>query len=212
MATSLTIYANTGTSDVEVGDSNADFTEIDVDNDELIFSAGSDSVADGEPIPSDTQLNQAGLLLVTPRAEQTYDKYFLSDNSAGILKEIHNMGAGNYRYVLAFSFDGATASEPVLEVWDDSDLDSINNVSLGAGTPSNSWFRGITTTGALPGASWTGSRLAGSSDGHFLYLNDENGALSGADILYCQLKVVIPASQTDAGANTPVIAIKYATV
>jgi len=209
MATALTIYANTGTSDVELGATGAEFTEIDVDNDDLIFSAGSDSVKDGEPIPSITQLNSAGVLLTG--VEQTVDKYFLADSSANLLKQIHNMGEGNYRYVMACDFDGATASEPVFEIWDNVDMDSIDNVSLGSGTASSSWFRGITTTDALPGASWTGSRIAGSSDGNFLWLNNLNGALSGADTLYFQLKIVIPASQQSAGAETPIFAIKYST-
>ncbi len=209
MATSLDIYVNTGTQDTELGTSGVEFTQIDVDNDELIFSAGSSSVADGEAIPSETQLNQAGVLLTG--AEITVDKYFLSDNDAGILKEIHNMGNQNKRYVVGCSFDGATASEPVLEIWDDTDLDSTDLVCLGEGTPSSSWFRGITTTDGAPGASWTGSRLAGSSDGYFLWLNNENGALSGADVLYCQMKIVIPSTETDAGAETPVICIKYST-
>ena len=158
MATELNIYVNTGTQDSALGTSGAEFTEIDVDNDTIIISGGSDTVKDGEPIPSDTQLNQAGLLLVTPRVEQTYDKYFLEDFDANLLKQIHNMGAGNYRYVMAFDFDDETVSEPVLELWDDSDLDSIDSIPLGAGVASSSWVRGKTTTDALPGASWVGSR------------------------------------------------------
>ena len=212
MSTALTIYANTGSQDTALGSSGVEFTEIDVDNDEIIFSAGSDDVKDGEPIPSDTQLNSAGTFLIEPRVEQTVDKYFLADSDANELKEIFNMGEGNYRYVLAFDFDGATASEPTLEIWDDSDLDSVANVSLGAGTPSSSWWRGITTTDALPGAAWTGSRLAGSSDGYFLFLNSENGALVGADTLYCQLRVVIPATQIDGGVANCVMAVKFASV
>ena len=206
----LNIYVNTGSQDTEVGSSGAEWTEIDVDNDELIFSAGSADVDDGQSIPSEAQLSSAGILL--DGTEQTVDRYFLSDNSSGTLKEILNMGAGNYRYVLGFQFTTNTASEPVFEIWDDIDLDSINLTCLGAGTASSSWFRGITTTNSAPGASWTGSRLAGSSDGYFLYLNDENGALVGADVLYCQLKIVIPATQEDAGAENPVICVKYATV
>lgn len=209
MSTALTIYANTGTQDSEVGTSGADWTAIDVDNDRIIFTAGSTAVADGQPSPSDTQLNSAGILLTG--AEQTIDTYLLDDVGSNVLREIENMGAGNYRYVLGFSFDGATASEPILEVWDDSDMDSIDLVSLGAGTASSSWFRGIATTDALPGVGWTGSRLAGSSDGNYLWLNNQNGALSGADVLYCQLKVVIPSTQQDAGAEQPVIAVKYST-
>ena len=209
MSATLTIYANIGTQDTEVGSSGSSWQLIDVDNDRLIFSAGSTAVDDGQPSPSDTQLNSAGMLLTG--IEQTVDRYFLDDNDAGILKEIHNMGADNKRYVLGFSFDAATASEPILEVWDDSDMDSIALTALGSGTATSSWYRGITTTDALPGAGWTGSRLAGSSDGHYLWLNNQNGALSGADVLYCQLKIVISASQTDAGAEEPIIAVKYAT-
>ena len=209
MATNLLIYANTGTADFELNASGSEWTQIDPDADRLIFSAGSDSVKDGQPSPSDTQLNQAGILLTG--AEITVDKYFLDDVGSNILRQIHNMGSGNYRYVLAFDFDGATASEPVLEMWDDADMDSIDNVSLGSGTPTSSWFRSITTTDGSPGASWTGSRLAGSSDGHFLWLNNENGALSVADTLYCQMKIIIPSTQQNAGAEVPVAAIKYAT-
>jgi len=208
--TELDIYVNTGEVDSPLGV--GEFIEIDTDNDEIIISGGSDTVKDGEAISSETQLNDAGLLLIQPRIEQTYDKYFLADSDANLLKQIHNMGAGNYRYVMAFDFDGSSVSEPVLELWDDSDLDSIDSIPLGSGVASSSWFRGITTTDALPGASWTGSRLAGSADGNFLWLNNENGALSGADTLYAQLKCVIPSTQLESGASVPVVAVKYATI
>jgi len=209
MATALKIYVNNGTSDLELNISGSSWVEIDTTNDEIIFTDGSDTVKDGEAIPSDTQLNSAAPILDS--TEQTIAMYLLSDNSASALKEIHNMGAGNYRYVMAFEFTTATVSEPVLEAWDDTDLDSVDSVPLGSGTPSSSWFRGVTTTAALPGAAWTGSRLAGSSDGNFLWLNNESGALSVADVLYCQLKLVIPATQQDAGSTNPVLAVKYAT-
>jgi len=209
MATALKIYVNNGTSDLELNISGSSWVEIDTTNDEIIFTDGSDTVKDGEAIPSDTQLNSAAPILDS--TEQTIPMYLLSDNSASELKEIHNMGAGNYRYVMGFEFTTATVSEPVLEAWDDTDLDSVDSVPLGSGTPSSSWFRGVTTTAALPGAAWTGSRLAGSSDGNFLWLNNESGALSVADVLYCQLKLVIPATQQDAGSTNPVLAVKYAT-
>ena len=203
----LTIYANTGTSDQELGTSGAEFTEFSVGNDTLIFSAGSNVVKDGEPLPSQSDLIQAGVIL--SGAEQIVPDYFLADLSDDELKEIHNMGNQDKQYVMAFDFDAATASEPVLEIWDDSDLDSIDNVTLGSGTPSSSWWRGITTTSSSSGSNWTGSRLAGSGSGYFLELNDGNGALSGADTLYCQLKIVIPASASAGGSATPIIAIKY---
>ena len=206
----LKIHINHSTSDLPIGTSGVDWIEIDTTNDEIIFTDGNDTVKDEGGIPTDTQLNSAAPVLDS--TEQTIAMYLLSDFSASKLKEIHNMGAGNKRYVVAFEFDGSTVSEPVLELWDDTDLDSVDSVPLGSGTPSSSWFRGITTTAALPGAAWTGSRLAGSSDGNYLWLNDESGALSVADVLYCQLKLVIPATQADAGSTNPVIAVKYATV
>lgn len=213
MSTTCTIYVNCDTVDSPLNTSGVDWVEVDTDNDEIIISGGSDSVKDGEVIPSETQLNNAGLLLVQPRVEQTYDKYFLADSDANLLKQIHNMGAGNYRYVIAIEFaGGGTVSEPTLELYDNEDLDSIDSVPLGSGVASSSWFRGITTTDGLPGASWTGSRLAGSADGNFLWLNNENGALSGADTLYAQLKCIIPSTQIESGASVPVVAVKYATI
>lgn len=210
MATELTIYANTGTQDGALNSLGVEFTEIDTVNDSIIFTDGNDTVKDGASIPNASQLNSAAPIL--DGTEQTIEKYLLADNSAGILKEIHNMGAGNYRYVLAFDFDGSTVSEPVLEIWDDTDLDSIDSTVLGAGTAASSWFRGVVTTDAAPGSAWTGNRLAGSSDGYFLWLNNENGALSVAKTLYAQLKLVIPSTIQDAGASNPVITVKYATV
>jgi hypothetical protein len=114
---------------------------------------------------------------------------------------------------MAFSFDAATASEPVLELWDDNGLDSILATTLGAGTASSSWWRGIVTTDALPGADWalsgSFSRLAGSAYGYFLWLNNEAGALTGADVLYCNLAIVIPSTNTTGGSASPLICIKY---
>jgi len=203
----LTVYLNTGSQDTELGTSGVEFTEFSEGNDKLIFSAGSDVVADGEAIPSQSELIQAGVVL--SGAEQIVSKYFLEDTSANQLKEIHNMGNQDKRYVMAFDFDSATASEPVLEIWDDSDLDSITATTLGAGVPSSSWWRGIVTTSDTPGNNWVGQKLAGSSSGYFLQLNDGNGALSGADTLYCNLKIVIPASATTGGSANPVIVVKW---
>lgn len=205
---SLTIHVNTGASDVAIG--GGEWTEVDTSLDQIIFSDGSDTVADGEAIPSSSQLNSASPLV--NGIEQTFEKYFLADASSATLKEIINMGAGNKRYVIAFVFSASTVSEPTLELWDDTDMDSIDSVPLGAGTPSASWFRGITTTDGLPGGGWTGTRLAGSFDGFFLWLNNQAGQLSGAENLYCQLKLVIPATELDGGVATPVIAVKYASI
>ena len=90
-------------------------------------------------------------------------------------------------------------------------MDTVDSYALGEGTPANSNVKGVLTTDALPGADWTGSALAGSSDGYFLYLNNENGALTGAKDLYCNLKVIVPANFSNAFAETPVFVVKYTT-
>lgn len=210
MATALDIYINHSSSDLPLNSSGVDWIEVDSDNDKIIISNGSTEIADGEASPGESALNSAGVVL--NGTEQTFDKYFLDDASSATLKEIFLMGEGDYQYVMAFDFDGETASEPVLEAWDDSDMDSIDGVVLGEGTPSLSWIKGIVTTNGSAGASWTGSSLAGSSDGYFLELNDGNGALLSADTLYAQLNIVIPASQSDSGASTPILVVKYTTI
>lgn len=207
----LEIYANTGVNDVDLDDSSGEFTLVSPDNDRLIISSGSDTVADGEPIPSQSQFRSAGVRI--DQGQVIIDKYFLADLSANELKQIHNMGNQNKRYVMLFSFDEATASEPVLEVWDDELLESIDDVPLGGGTPSNSYWRGIVTTNGLPGAGWAVDggviRLAGSSDNHFLLLNDGDGALPGAAVLSCNLAVVVPNAATESGGFTSKIAVKW---
>lgn len=206
----LTVYANTGATDSPLNASGTEHTEIDPDNDVLIFSKGSDVVKDGEPIPSQSELVQAGV--PTDSVPFTVDKYFLSDASANLLREIDLMGNQDTRYVLSFDFDDLTASEPVLELWDDSNLNTIDGTTLGAGTPTASWWKGATTTDASSGVNWasTGTALAGSSDGHFLLLNDSNGALPSAKTLYANLAIVIPASASNTGGSAnPVFAIKW---
>lgn len=207
--TTLTIALNCSAQDVIYGSSGVEWVDISTANDFLIFTAGNDVVKDGEPIPSSFQLSQAGVVLTG--SDILISHYLLADLSDNELKESTLMGTGNHRYVLALDFDGITTSEPVLEIWDNADMDSTDLACLGAGTPASSWFRGITTTDALPGVGWSGSRLAGSSDGHFLWLNNQNGALAVATTLYCNLFMQIPSTQTTGGAEVPVIVVKYCT-
>jgi hypothetical protein len=210
MSTTLQIAVNTdATQDLAYNTSGVDWVDMDVSADYLLFSAGSTEVADTKDLPTVTERNQAGTVITDSDVAMAH--YFLADNSDNELKEIFLAGNQNKRYVFAFDFDGATSSEPVLEVWDDSDLDSIDNHSLGAGTASSSWIRGITTTDGLPGADWVGSRLAGSASGNYLNLNNGGGALTGAKTLYCQLKVIVPASYAYSGAEQNVFVVKYTT-
>jgi len=208
----MDIYLNTTATDSSLLAAPANFVLMDIDVDFLILlTNGSVAVADGQPIPSTTQLNQAGLVITG--IEQTCSKYFLADDSANLLKQLDNMGAGNKRYVVAFDFtESATATEPVLEAWDDVTMLTIDDVVLGEGTPSASWIRGITTTDALPGAAWVGSRLAGDSAGNFLLLNNGNGALVAPKTLYAQMKVTVPSTEISGGNEQPILVVKYTIV
>jgi len=211
MSTALKIYVNNDTQDLPLGTSGVVFTEVSPGNDSLIFSAGSDTVFDGAGIPSSFQLSCAGVFLIGVATFIAH--YFLLDITAKKLKEVHLMGQQDKRYVVALDFDGATTSEPVLEVWDNSNMLTVLATPLGAGTPSNSWLHGITTTDAPgPGPDWTGSTLAGSSAGHFLWLNNGHGALDGADTLYCNLYMQVSASQVRGGVESPILVCKYTTV
>lgn len=203
----LSVALNISSNDTAYTASGAAWVAMATASDYLVFSAGSDTVADAQSVPTQAQLNQAGVVLTG--VQTTVSKYFLADISLDRLWDIDLMGNQNKRYVMAFIFDGSTATEPVLELWDDSNLNTVANTSLGAGTPSNSWWKGVTTTDGLPGSDWSGSALAGSSDGHFLYLNDGSGALAAAGELYCNLKIVIPASATTGINETPVFVVKY---
>ena len=212
--TAIRIAVNLDSQDLALDTSGVDWLDIDVDNDFLIFSKGSTDVIDGGFIPTEAQLIQAGVI-VSPSAKVIVPKYFIADDSASIIREILNAGDNNKQYVFAFDFDGATASEPVLEVWDDATLNTINFNTLGAGNALNSWVWGITTTDGLPGAGWVGdtptvgSQLAGNTSGSFLWLNNLAGALSVAKTLYCQLKIITPAGVTVSGAETPTFVCKY---
>ena len=119
----------------------------------------------------------------------------------------------NQRYVFCFSFDGATASEPQLEAWDDSThTTAVKNV-LGLGYPLNSFVKGVCTNLGSPGVAWPGSALAGASN--VLLLNNSSGALAalGSGItsqeLYCNLKIVIPAAYATPAAEEFVFTVRF---
>jgi len=178
--------------------------------DVLIFSAGSAVVKDGESIPNQTELNKAATIL-DPLLPTVVAHYFLADSSVNLLKEIHLAGNQNKRYVFCLSFDGATASEPQLEAWDDIGLVTYDLGCLGTGVPNSSWYKGVCTTSSAPGASWLGTPLAGSGATNIILLNDGSGALSGAADLYFNFHVKIPAAYTAPGQYLPILLVTYTT-
>ena len=205
----LQVYCNTDSQDEPLNTSGVSWDLFSEGNDELLFTAGNTEVQDGADIPTQGELISSGVILTG--SQIILDTYLFQDASANLLSSIDNMGNVDKQYVLAFDFSTVTASEPIFEVWDDDNLNSANGAFLGSGTPSASFVRGITTTSASPGSNWitSGTRMAGNTDGNFLNLNDDAGFLTEAKTLYCNLAIVIPASQVDGFSANAVYVVKW---
>lgn len=208
--TNLSLLINNTTNDTTIVNVGTDWIIVDPGSDNFIFSQGGGSVVDGGASPSEALLNRYAVQLdaVNP---VNVPKYFLNDFSLSLLKEVKLAGNQNKRYVFAARFDGATATEPILECWDNSSMDTILSPALGANIPSSSWYKAVSTNLALPGADWVGTPLAGDGVSNILLLNNGNGALAVASDLYFNFKIVIPGGYLTPALHTPVMAIVYAT-
>lgn len=206
----MNLFINNSTDELAYGESGSDWVQVDPVADFLIFSEGSDVVADGESIPEETALNRAATQLNEDN-DVDVSKYFLADDSDNTLKEIKNAGNQDKQYAFCCVFDEATASEPQLEAWDNSDMSTYNDPSLGSGIPSASWYKAVNTNSGSPGADWTGTSLAGSGASNILLLNDGNGGLTEAGELYFNFKIVIPGGYLVPALHTPILVITYAT-
>ncbi len=209
MATNLLVRINNSLTDGTYAANPSNYVTLDTAKDYFIFSQGSATVADGQAIPSQDDLNRAGVVISAVSAV-TVPKYFLADVSVNLLKEIKLSGNNSNRYVFCASFDGATASEPILEAWDDDNLNTYTLTCLGAGTPNSSWFKAICTTHSAPSYGWAGTPLAGTGASNSVLLNGGLGALTVATDLYFNLKIIIPAGSV-AALYTPKLLITYTT-
>ena len=216
MAINLTILANYVDADVNYETTPADYIALDLSNDYLIWTEGDATVKDlMTHTPTPAELNVAATK-IDPDNPKTVNLCLLMDYS-------HDVGGSYYthkilgmsenkRYVYGFSFDGATASEPQLEAWDNSSHNTTDTHQLGNGTPANSFVKAVCTTASLPGASWAGSALAGAN---VLQLNNGNGALgslpsgTSSQELYANLKMVIPTAYATPAAETYVLTVRY---
>jgi hypothetical protein len=218
MTTSLTISINFVDADVSYDTTPANYIDLDLANDYLIWTEGDATVKDlmtHEPTPS--ELNAAATV-INPSAIKEVNLLLLMDYSHDVggsyyTHEVVGMG-DNKRYVLAFRFDDATASEPQLEAWDDSNHNTYANHVLGNGTPANSFVKAVCTTSSLPGASWSGTAIAGSDTARVVQLNDGNGALSAppsgqTNELYANIKIAIPAAYATPATETFVLCVRY---
>jgi len=203
--TNLIVAVNVVDATVNKATTPADYIDVDLVNDKLIWSAGSAAVYDNcGYIPNSTQLDAAASIISSVAVEVAH--CFLADNSATNLRSVIGASSGNNRYVFCFSFDNATATEPTLEAWDTNTHTTSNFHVLGNGTPANSMFHAICTTAGSPGASWSGTHLAGSSK---VNLNNGSGALGAAGDLYANIYILIPASYATAENSTPVLTVRY---
>ena len=207
--TNLTLRVNNSDPDIAYGDTGATFVNVNLTNDYIIWTAGSSDVADGQDEPTETELNQAYSVITDSDLKVAH--CLLYDYSALKLDEIEGMGE-NKRYVFCFSFDGATASEPQLEAWDNNNHNTVNNNVLGVETGEDSFVKAVCTTLSLPGADWAGTPIAGEN---VLLLNNGNGALAElatgetSQELYANIKVVIPANYDTPAIETFVLMIRH---
>ena len=205
MATVMNFRVNYVDADHDYNNYNSDYITVDLNNDYLIWS---DSLADlltHEPTAED--LNAAATVIddVSPI---TVAKCLLMDYSHDVggsyyTHLVKGMGE-NKRYVFGFCFDGATATIPRLEAWDDDTHTTIAKHVLGNGTPANSFVKAVKTTSSLPGAGWAGIAIAGSA-----YLELDDAVLTIAKDLYANVKIIIPADYATPAAETFVLTARY---
>jgi len=186
----------------------ANYRELDLANDSLVWTKGDLVVKDlmnHQPIAA--ELNAAAEI-IDPALAVTVSKCLLSTlvqfGGAYNTHLVKGMGTLTDRYVFCFSFDGATATEPQLEAWDDSThLTYAKNV-LGVSNALNSFIKAACTTVIVPG---TYSEVAGGSN--VILLNASLGALTVAKDLYANIKIVIPANYAIPAAESFVLTTRY---
>jgi hypothetical protein len=213
--TNLVMRVNYVDADLAYGDTGAGYIVMDLTNDYLIWTAGSDVVEDlmtHEPTAS--ELNEASTII--DDIDTMIPLCLLMDYSHNVgglyyTHEVKGMGE-NKQYVFNFSFDGDTATEPRLEAWDDSTHTSIDAHVLGNGTPANSMLKAKATAYALPGAGWAVTPIAGVAN--YVLLNAGMGAIElgtgeTSKELYANIKIVIPASYPTPAVETFVLTCRF---
>lgn len=210
MATTLTVRANFVDSDVAYATTPADYITLDLTNDYLIWSEDLEDLLTHEPTTD--ELNEHAVI-IDPDADKTVPELLVMDKSHDVggayyTHLVKGMGE-NAQYVLCFSFNGATATEPQLEAWDDDDHDSFAKNVLGLSVEGDSWVKAVCTTTAPAGSAWAGTAIAGGSATRVVKLNDGSGALSGATDLYGNIKIVVPQNYATPSVETFVLTVRY---
>lgn len=216
MEPGIFVFANSGSGDStaheEGSGANDDWFAI------TTGSAGHTLVFTGDGVVDGDSTGERDTVIIPAAGSLEVDKTFIDDGS--IVNQVPLAGTnqgqqngGDNQYVFCIYFDGATASAPYLEMWDDSDHDSIANQSLGAGTPADSMVKGIVTTSGAPGsANWIGHpdqiNMAGSGSANRLDLNAAAAIGSAGGNVYFSLCCRIP-NTASPFSDTPVTALRF---
>lgn len=198
--------ANTGNASGGAGASSSNWVVIDRTNDKLMF-------LDDQQTDGDSNSGTIYPVIIPEAGSQESNKTFMNDNSESILDQVNLAGTtageqngGDTRYVFAIYFDGATATVPYLEAWDDTSHITVADDFLGAGVAANSTLKGITTTNGAPGsATWGGTALAGTSS----RLSLDTGALGSGKNLYFNIKQVLASTFTAQTNSGIVLTLRY---
>lgn len=207
-------FMNSGTGDAtpheEGSGANGDWVAI------TTGSAGHTLVFTGPGVNNNDPSGKRDTIIIPASGSKEIDKTFIDDGS--IMRQVPLAGTnqggqngGDNRYVFCIYFDGETASEPYLEMWDDENHNSYNLQVLGSGNADNSMVIGITTTGGSPGsADWAslGKRMAGDNNDHRLDLNLGSAIGSAGGNVYWNMCVRVPSTATPF-SNTPVTVLRF---
>lgn len=207
-------FMNSGSGDAtphEAGSgANDDWTAI------TAGSAGHTLVFTGPGVNDNDPSGKRDTIIIPAAGSKEIDKTFIDDGL--IMNQVPLAGTdqggqsgGDNQYVFCIYFDGETASEPYLEMWDNEDHDTYNLQVLGSGNADNSMVIGITTTGGSPGsANWTslGKKMAGDNNDHRLDLNIGSAIGSAGVNVYFSLATQVPSTAVPF-SNSPCTVLRF---
>jgi len=212
MVVNCVVHVNKSAVDNPKSTHPANYVQMDLANDKLIFSAGSAAVADGQPTPSSAELNEAATIIQAVPVEIAHTFLLDVSNIGAELREMLMANSGANRYVICLAFSGATASEPTLEAWDDDTHVTANLNCLGLGTPADSMLKAVLTTGGAPGPGWAGTPIAGGAAPNLILLNGGGGALGGATDVYVNIHWDVPGAFLSPFIESPVLSVRFSYV
>ena len=209
-------FGNTGVGDAtahEAGSGeNGDWAAI------TAGTAGHTLVFTGPGVSDSDPSGSRDTIIIPSSGSKEIDKTFVDDGS--IMNQIPLAGTnqggqsgGDNQYVFCIYFDGETASEPYLEMWDDANHNTYNLAVLGSGNADNSMVLGIVTTGGSPGsANWTShpstKKMAGDNNDHRLDLNIGSAIGSAGGNVYFSVATQVP-STASPFSNTPITTLRF---